>query len=222
MRLLQIKQIVASVFIFIVVFSCSDEAIEIPANDEQIGTSDDITQLILDWNALWLQIDRQAFGMRPTSTSRSLAYIYLAAYETAVTTMDNFTSNSSRFENFSIDDSQRPEQIQLDIALNTCYAVVMSHFMYNVAGDMHSKILQLKDEKDLTLSQGISTDLIMNSRQWGAYVAQQVIAYSQTDVEAEHQLLVPQPLEYEPAIGDGYWTYSANEEASLVSVLGIG
>ncbi|MGC1473814.1 MAG: vanadium-dependent haloperoxidase [Psychroserpens sp.] len=212
MRLLHINQIVASVFIFIVVFSCSDEAIETPVNDEQIATSDDTTQLILDWNALWLQVDRQAFGMRPTSTSRSLAYIHLAAYETAVSTMNNFTSNSPRFENFYIDDNQRPEEIQLDIALNTCYALVMSHFMHNVAGDMYSEIAQFKDEKELALSQGISTTVSTDSRQWGAYIAQQVIAFSQTDVEAEQQLQVPQPLEYEPAIGDGYWTYSANEE----------
>ncbi|MDE0598709.1 MAG: phosphatase PAP2 family protein, partial [Dokdonia donghaensis] len=43
-------------------------------------------------------------------------------------------------------------------------------------------------------------------------VAQQVIAYSQTDTAAEAQITDPQPFSYEPPVGEGYWTYSADEE----------
>ncbi|MGK0324519.1 MAG: hypothetical protein ACJAR4_002571, partial [Psychroserpens sp.] len=32
------------------------------------------------------------------------------------------------------------------------------------------------------------------------------------DTEAEQQILNPQPFTYEPPIGDGFWTYSADEE----------
>jgi len=57
--------------------------------------------------------------------------------------------------------------------------------------------------------------LIADSKRWGAYVAEQIIAYSQTDEDAESQILEPQTTSYEPPIGDGYWAYSADPERAL-------
>jgi len=48
-----------------------------------------------------------------------------------------------------------------------------------------------------------------------ASIAAQIISYSQTDVEAEAQILEPQPTSYEPPTGDGFWTYSAEPERAL-------
>jgi len=51
--------------------------------------------------------------------------------------------------------------------------------------------------------------VIENSQKWAQYAADKVIEFSQTDEEAEVQILEPQPLSYEPPVGDGFWTYSA-------------
>ena len=194
--------------------SCtSDDAIEL--DDDGIELSDETTQLIIDWNDLWLNVDRYATGMRPTATARALAYIHLAAYETSVYDMDGYTSNDIRLADFNVNDNERAETINLSIALNTCYARVMEHFMYNISGAEVASIEQLETEKENELSQGLSNQLLENSRDWGNYVAQRVIAYSQTDTEAEQQILEPQPLSYEPPVGDGFWTYSADPERAL-------
>ncbi|WP_299278593.1 vanadium-dependent haloperoxidase [uncultured Psychroserpens sp.] len=182
---------------------------------EPEGITNETTQLIIDWNNLWLEIDRSAFGMRPTATARSLAYIHLAAYETCVYDMEGYASNEARFLELTIDDSQRAIDIDINIALNTCYSRVMEHFMYNVTGGLETLIGQLEEEKDTQFSAGLSNDLLQDSRDWGNYVAERVIAYSQTDIEAEQQILEPQPLSYEPPVGDGFWTYSADEERAL-------
>lgn len=170
------------------------------------------TQTITDWNDLWLQLDRYASGMRPNATSRALAYIHLAAYETAVANMDGYTSNEDRLQGFNINFNRRESDVDVNLALNACYARVMDHFMYNVQADADAGIALLEATKQETLSQELSNDVVQNSIEWGQYVAQRVISYSQSDIEAEAQIVNPQPLTYEPPTGAGFWTYSADEE----------
>lgn len=173
------------------------------------------TDLVTDWNDLWLEVDQHTFRMRPTSTARALAYIHLAGYETAVADMQGYTSNQNRLDNFNIDQNLRAQNIDLNLALSSCYAIVFDHFMLNVDVAFDVKIGQLRDEKEAALSIGLSNSQISNSIAWGTYVAERVITYSQSDITAEEQILDPQPLNYEPPTGDGYWTYSADAERAL-------
>ncbi|MFT5849095.1 vanadium-dependent haloperoxidase [Psychroserpens sp.] len=214
MKTRKFKWILIMVLAFVLFESCDndDDNFEVITNEEVLEATDATTQLILDWNNVWQSVDRYSYGMRPTATSRALAYIHLAAYETSVSEMANFSSNESRLQGFSINENQRPDIMDLDIALNACYARVMNHFMHNISGDLSASFDLLEDEKESVLSQDLSTEIIENSREWGNYVAQRVITYSQTDTEAEQQILNPQPFTYEPPIGDGFWTYSADEE----------
>jgi len=62
------------------------------------------------------------------------------------------------------------------------------------------------------LSENLSESVVNDSKAWGSYVAEQVIAYSQTDTEAETQILDPQPTSYTPPTRDGFWTFSAEPE----------
>ncbi|WP_047546575.1 vanadium-dependent haloperoxidase [Psychroserpens sp. Hel_I_66] len=195
--------------------SCSTDDNQVNTYINETVVTDETTQLIVEWNELWLELDRYTYGMRPNATARSLAYINLAAYETVVDDMVDFTSNASRLQNLTIDNSQRANTIDLNIALNTCYAVVMDYFMYNIPIEMNNEIDQFKVTKENVLFQNVTNQVFIDSRQWGNYVAEQVIAYSQTDLQAESQILDPQPLSYEPPIGAGYWTYSADQERAL-------
>jgi hypothetical protein len=200
--------------------SCTeeDELITITNTDGDTITSvfsDSTTEMISQWNDLWLELDQYATGMRPNVTSRALAYIHLAAYETAVHEIDGYTTNTDRLIGFTIDFSQRPDNLDIDIALNACYADVLDHFMINVQNGVETGISILENNMQTSLSDEISQDVIEDSVAWGNYVAERVIAYALTDSEAETQILEPQPLSYEPPVGDGFWTYSADEERAL-------
>jgi hypothetical protein len=210
-----LKWILTLVLALVLFESCNtdDEQFEVESNDPLV--SDVTTQLIVEWNGLWLELDRYSYGMRPNATARALAYIHLAAYETAVFDLQGFTSNTLRLQNFNIDNSQRATHIDLNLALNTCYAEVLDHFMYNTSIEMEGQIDVFKTTKETALLQNLPNQVIQDSRLWGSYVAQQVIAYSQTDVQAEVQILEPQPLTYEPPVGEGFWTYSADAERAL-------
>ena len=195
--------------------SCSNEQLDVTIQPTTPVVTNEITQVILDWNQLWCELDRYATGMRPNATTRALAYIHLAAFEVCVEDMISYTSNKDRYAELEIDFSQRQPNVNVAIALNACYATAMDHFMYNVRPDIDAKINILRQQKEADLTQGISADVVQNSQDWGNYVAQQIIAYSQTDTEAEAQILSPQPTSYEPPVGEGFWTYSDEAERGL-------
>ncbi|WP_420572829.1 vanadium-dependent haloperoxidase [Kordia sp.] len=204
------------VLITAVLFSaCSDEQLDVAIEPPTTVVTNEITQVILDWNQLWCQLDRYATGMRPNATTRALAYIHLAAFEVCVEDMVSYTSNKDRYAELDIDFTQRQPNVNVAIALNACYATAIDHFMYNVRPDIDSNINILRLQKEAELTQGVSQDIVSNSQDWGNYVAQQIIAYSQTDTEAETQILSPQPTSYEPPVGVGYWTYSDEAERGL-------
>lgn len=171
--------------------------------------------LMNDWTDLLLELERHAGGMRPNASARALAYIHLATYETAQPGMRGHISNSGLLDGFEIDVEEIPNNADWELALNTCYADVIDHFLINVPESMKPQISQLEQVKNELLSEGASDDKIVSSKLWGAYVAELVIEYSQTDESAEEQILDPQPTSYEPPTGAGYWTYSADPERAL-------
>ncbi len=210
------KFLIKIIVIVVLVNACSTDdnqtAIEQVSVDEV-----SISNVISSWNTLWLEIDRYATGMRPNATARALAYIHLAGYETAVFSMEGYTTNSGRFEELDINNNERGETINLSVALNSAYKVTIDHFMRNVPETHDVKINELYDYllSGLSRNINISEDVVSQSNHWGTYVAEQIIAYSETDIEAETQILEPQPLSYVPPIADGYWTFNEDPERAL-------
>jgi hypothetical protein len=173
------------------------------------------SEILTDWNDLFLKLDRYAYGMRPNATARAIAYINLAAYETAVPKMRDLRSNSQNLDGLEIERQEAPRNFKLELALNACYADVLDHFMLNVSNNVKDEIEELELVKEEELSRGEQQRVIRDSREWGAYVAQTIIVYSQTDLAAEEQILEPQPTSYVPPTGDGFWTFSAEPERAL-------
>lgn len=171
--------------------------------------------LVYEWTNLMLDLERYAAGMRPNASARAMAYIYLASYETVVPGMRDHVSNSRRLDGLRIRDQERASRINWEVALNACFADVLDHFLLNVPASHNNKIALLENQLETSLTNNLSNGLVEDSKKWGKYVAAQVIAYSQTDSEAEAQILEPQPASYEPPTGDGFWTYSAVQERAL-------
>ena len=195
-------------------------------NDEIATDSDDeidaanalsstMTWVITEWNDTWLELDRYATGMRPNVTARAIAYIHLAGYEVAVHQIPNGISYENSFDELDIDQSRLESDVDLSVALNACYAEVINHFMINLPRQRRANIDDTENRLQDELDTELSVDVIDNSRRWGRHIAERIIAFAQTDTEAEAQILDPQPTSYEPPVGDGYWSYSAEEERGL-------
>lgn len=203
------------------------------------------SRVIQEWVDLFLELERYALGMRPNASARAIAYINLAAYETVVPSMEGFTSNSNQIPGLNLQRNAGPggqngpngpggpggpngpggsggpdnADIDYQIALNACYADVLAHFLLNVPNDADEQIQDLEDRIENQIrprggNQG-GNQVVNNSRAWGASIASQIIAFSQTDAAAEAQILDPQPTSYIPPTGAGYWTFSAEPERAL-------
>jgi len=206
-------------------FQASSLSIDDLASNRRGGSSNDnrnpdktsasSTNTIQVWNNLFLDLDRYATGMRPNATARAIAYIQLAAYETALPSMRDFVSNEDRLRGLEIPRSPNPRDIDPQLALNAAFAITTDHFLINLPDNNRAEISQLENSMLQNLSGDISPDRIQASIEWGQLIANQVIAYSQTDEDGESQILEPQPLSYEPPTGEGIWTYSAEPERAL-------
>ncbi|WP_405414599.1 vanadium-dependent haloperoxidase [Maribacter sp. Asnod1-A12] len=181
--------------------------------NNNLSPSEETVQLIVDWNNLWLVLDRYTDGLRPNTTARALGYIHLAGYETAVADMDGYGSIQNRLQGFNLDQDERAENVDRALALNTCYALVFDHFMFSVSNNAKAGIEILEEEFEEELSENLSPEAIENSLEWGALVAESVIAYSQTDTEAESQQIDPNPASYVAPVGQGLWAASEGESA---------
>jgi len=192
--------------------SCSD--------DDPIDPSLDLTEVselspevLTEWTRLYLDLERSAIGMRPNASARAAAYVNLAAYEVAVAGMEDFDSNEGRLEDFNVTDLN--VTVDWNIALNTAYADVIEHFLFTLPDTEAARIGEFETAFHATLSNGVGEDVINASIEWGAVVAQEIIAFSQTDTEAETQILDPQPTSFIPPIGEGFWTFNAEPERAL-------
>ncbi len=204
--------------VLVLLSACSDDE-SLVNNNELIDDSiTDVTladgHLAYAWTNVMLDIERYAQG-RPNGSARAMAYIYLTAYETMVPEMDGYGSMDDRFRGLRIRNSELSDDVDFNIALNTAFAVALDHFLLNLPTEQRATIEAVSESYEEQLSEGLSDEVITSSKNWGSYVAEQVIAYSEDDEDAEQQLLDPQPLSYEPPTGDGFWTYSAEPERAL-------
>ncbi|MEL6988973.1 MAG: hypothetical protein AAGK97_14265 [Bacteroidota bacterium] len=181
-------------------------------NDVVSSLSNEITK---EWMDLFLEIDRYAYGMRPNSTARSLAYISLGAYETAIPGMADYESSQRFLSRLEIDDLRDPNDVDFEVALNTSYSKLFQHFVINLPANESQKILALEETNANDFSQTLSSEVMENSVAWGTLVAEAIIEYALTDTEAEAQIHDPQPTSYVPPTGEGYWTFSAEPERAL-------
>jgi hypothetical protein len=89
----------------------------------------------------------------------------------------------------------------------------MDHFMFSVSNNAKAGIATLQNERADELAANLSDDEIENSIDWGTYVAARVIDFSQTDSEAESQILDPNPSSYVAPVGEGLWVAAQGESA---------
>lgn len=170
--------------------------------------------LTYGWTNVMLDLERYAQG-RPNGSARAMAYIYLTAYETMVPSMEGYESMDDRFRGLRIRNSELEGDVNFELALNSAFTIALDHFLLNLPTEQKNVLEQVSASYEEQLSAGLSEEVINASKSWGNYVAEQVIEYSQDDEDAEQQLLDPQPLSYEPPVGEGFWTYAADPERAL-------
>ncbi len=161
-----------------------------------------------EWINLYMVIEKDLPGFRPAATSRALAYIWMSGYEAALPGMPNFISNGGKL-NFELPKLDKTaEEYNWNIAVNAALAKTNGHFMHNANAAQRKLISDLETQMNTEYSKGVNSEIVQNSIDWGKKVADAVIAYSKTDLEAERQILEPFKKGWIPAAGEGKWNGS--------------
>ncbi len=186
--------------------SCSKDS---PSDkDEAVSnlTSSYDAYLPASWIKIYNEIEKDLPGFRPSATARALGYIHLAGYHTGHPGMTKYKN-----VNIVITSANLPEftdtnnEYHWPSAINATYKLLFEQFMINRSPKHSDLIIKTYNKWHVEYQNEIDPAVLKRSEAWGELVANAVIAYAKTDIEAEAQILEPRPLGYVPPIGLGLW-----------------
>lgn len=198
----------------ILLIGCEDDPVAVEIKRENLA-KDYNNDVVAGWTDLYLDIERYLPGFRPAATARALAYINMAAYETAIPGMPYFVSNALRQDSLIIPDlpTNDIKKYHWNIAINACMARTFEHFLINKTAEHSALIKDLEASYNAQLGPQVSQEVFNNSQLWGRAVADAVIKFAKTDIEAEAQILDPSPESYVPPTGEGKWQPAPGDKA---------
>jgi membrane-associated phospholipid phosphatase len=189
------------------VTSCSTE--NDPVQTENALVKDYNASVPLEWNKLFLEIDRYSPGYRPPAAARLLAYTGLAVYEAAVPGMPEYKSLQYEFPGLSLPKIESGQEYNWPVCVNTVYANMFRYFYPHIRASDSYKITALEDKFLEEYGSTIPADVLERSKQFGFEVAQAVYEYSSTDTYGHEAFANPQPASYHPPVtgpnGEKLW-----------------
>lgn len=183
-------------FALLSVPSCKDED---PLSNQtpRLANEFDAT-VILEWNRLFLDIDRIAPGYRPPAAARMLAYTGLAVYESVVPGMPEYNSLKFEFSGLTLPQIEQGKDYHWPSCVNAVYAAMFRNFYPHIPDSERNKIDALENNFNTAFGATESAEVLERSRSFGIHVADAVYNYSQTDVVGHNAYQDPRPASYIP------------------------
>lgn len=172
--------------------------------------SNETAAVPLAWMSLYLDIDRYMTSFHPGPTSRALAYINLAAYESVMKGMPEYKSVKSLFNGLSLPDAGNQEY-HFPTVVNTVYANLFKRMLPGeyIEASQQSRlqfdILALESEFNETFNNLIGSDVFTRSKEHGDAIANAVWQWAKSDAFGHEAHLNPSPQGYTPPNGPGLW-----------------
>ncbi|MBK9735291.1 MAG: vanadium-dependent haloperoxidase [Saprospiraceae bacterium] len=168
------------------------------------------SELISTWTEVYLKIEKDLPGFRPSATCRAIGYINLAAYETALPGMKGYKSNAEYLPELNLPKPRfQINDINWNVALNACYSATLNHFLLNKTSDHQALLFKTDQDMNARLKGQVFSDVYFNSITWGNSIADAVIKYANSDLEGYEQSRNPFPSNYVPPVGEGKWVPTA-------------
>ena len=178
-------------------------------------TKESSSDVIIQWQNLFLEVERYATVYRPCPTARMLGYVGLAAYEASVSGMPSYQSLAARYAGLNIPSIESVKAYDYPTIENAVYGTLYKKFFANVQATDILKITSLQSSFDVQSSNKLASDVFKRSKDYGTAVANAVWDFSATDTYGHDQYLNPRPTTYTPPTGIGKWsaTPPGNERA---------
>lgn len=206
-------RIVLPMFLMLMLAACGNDNNVTPEPVKLVKDYD--SQVIQQWQDLFLQVERYAEVYRPCPAARMLGYVGLAAYESSVAGMPDYQSLAPRIPGLEIPSVEDGKEYHWPTVLNNAYAFMFKKFFANVRASDQFKIASLESSLNVQYSNSINSEVYKRSREYGQRVASVVWDFSVTDREGHDKYLSPRPATYTPPTGVGKWVKTApgNEAA---------
>ena len=129
----KLLRVILPLALFVLVTGCQKNSVEDEGGNEEIkGLVKDFDySTVWEWNELFVRIDKDAMGFRPTPGPRAMAYMGLSAYETAIPGMTEYNSLKNQWgSELKIPDFVVGQEIHWPTAVNSSYAYLMKKFFF--------------------------------------------------------------------------------------------
>jgi PAP2 superfamily len=202
-RLLPFLLVLGGLFL---VPACKDVKVDIISADSNAHNYN--SEVFLEWNDAFMNIERYAPGYRPGPAPRALAYLGLSAYECVVAGIPENKSLAPNFPGLNLPQIDPSKNYYWPAVVNASYQYLMERFFYHMENArpqefalINSTFTKLHD-KYAALT---DADLLERSEQLGRSVAAAVYQWETADNIGHNAFLNPQPQGYTPPTGPGKW-----------------
>lgn len=152
-----------------------------PAPNFPVASYDN--SVMLEWNKLYLTIDRVAPGYRPGPSPRALGYLGYAVYEACIGGLPGYQSLSKKYPDLKLTKLDPNQEYHWPSVINTVYGTMMQHlFPEELIGVApFATIIAKENELKAKYEAGNDPSLIQRSILWGQQVAKDMIAWEKSD-----------------------------------------
>ncbi|HMG16321.1 MAG TPA: hypothetical protein VK590_12775, partial [Saprospiraceae bacterium] len=170
-----------------------------------VDSNQKLTEITLQWNKLYLELERYNYEYRPPVSSRNIAYISYIAYETSVASMEGYKSISSLYKDLELPIAPKKDQYELSLALNRAYAVALKYYLRTTPNEHFRKIDILEKNIENTLRSELEPQLVESSISYGESIANAITLWSSRDLAGHEAFLHLYDSEYKVNKDKGSW-----------------
>lgn len=168
-----------SIMAVFVIAGCRKEPIDPQPEDNLVA--DFSAEAALEWNKIFLEIERYAAGYRPGPAPRSLAYMGFAAYEACVSGMPAYNSLESRYNGLSIPKAEPNKLYHWPTVVHSVYNTMIPRFFPAIHASVRPSVDQLITRLNNKYLAEAGQEVFDRSMAHGRSVAEAIWAWSTTD-----------------------------------------
>jgi len=165
------------------------------------------SNVYLQWNEKFLEIERYAAGYRPGPAPRALGYMGFASYEAIISAIPENRSLVSLYNGLSIPQTQENTEYHWPAVVNQVYYIMMERFFFTMKTNypqLFAQIEQTYKKLQAQYASETSAEVLERSQKHGEAVA--IAVYEWSAKEPNHNgFLDPRPASYVPPSGPGLW-----------------
>lgn len=196
------KWYISAIFLISFLSACQEED-PITTTDHSAASYD--SEVVIKWNELILEVERYTPGYLPPVAARSLAYVGLAAYETAIPGMPDNKSLGDYYTSLHLPVADKSIEYHYPIALNAAYASMITDLYPTIPAAQYSSLVTLQNSLNAKYESEVTPAVYAASVAWGQAVADAVFAWSATDPAGHEGYLHNTDPSYVPPSGPGRW-----------------